>query len=458
MDTVANDQNGLRLELTNDAERDIAERPIKDYLVGPTKSDPVAHGWTNDSALFNHLDENVEKVMNKHMTSVVAVIVTRDRPSDRPAGADAIADALDELKLASKQDVIVIPPTPKVGDPNAPILPHTNIILCNSPELKDKLTADPSKAIVHTTRKDGSDGFTFYLFPAFPEPSWFIGTFVGLSDRVTSLEFLTALFDKLVGDRIVIKMIQEHHDRVPDAHDIPFVVRVLLEYAETKGCQVWMPGRQGRAPERQNAIRLYMPTPSFDAAATKEFKDYLTSPSFSFIVDCCGRAAPFRPVRGGRPRPMECGECLGLDHYKDDCPIVTSPGFLAVQSGITPRTMASRPSLIVPHATIAHLAPIEADVSGAVLDLVDAASKKNSKLADDHRPTSSLIYVAKNIVRYIAEVANHLLLVYYSKDIEPLQITIAFNFLLTSSSQLPRRVFSRVITTNALTSQLSSPS
>jgi hypothetical protein len=172
------------------------------------------------------------------VSTVAAVIITRDRPSDRPSGADAIANALDDLKLAKKEDIIVIPPTPKVGDPNAPILPHTNIIICNSAELKDKLTGDLAKAVVHTTRKDGTDGFSFYLIPAFLEPSWFIGTYVGLSDRVTRVEFMSALFDKLISDRVVIKMIQEHHDRVPDAHDIPFAVRVLLEYADTKVCQV----------------------------------------------------------------------------------------------------------------------------------------------------------------------------------------------------------------------------
>ncbi|KAJ7927746.1 hypothetical protein B0H13DRAFT_1969829 [Mycena leptocephala] len=330
MDTATSEQITSGLGIIDDETQVMPDRPVKDYLVGPKSSEPVAHGWTTESIIFNHLDENVEKVMNKPMSTVAAVIITRDRPSDRPSGADAIANALDDLKLAKKEDIIVIPPTPKVGDPNAPILPHTNIIICNSAELKDKLTGDLAKAVVHTTRKDGTDGFSFYLIPAFLEPSWFIGTYVGLSDRVTRVEFMSALFDKLISDRVVIKMIQEHHDRVPDAHDIPFAVRVLLEYADTKVCQVWMPGRQGRAPERQNAIRLYMPTPSFDATASKEFKDHLTSPSFSFIVDCRGRAAPFRPARGGRPRPMECSECLGLDHYKDDCPIVTSPEFLAV--------------------------------------------------------------------------------------------------------------------------------
>ncbi|KAF8148107.1 hypothetical protein K438DRAFT_1831234 [Mycena galopus ATCC 62051] len=268
--------------------------------------------------------------MHKPMSTVAAVIVTRDRLSDRPSGADAIADVLEELKLVDKQDVVVIPPTPKVGDPNAPILPHTNILICNSSELRDKITTDPSKAVIHTTRKDRSDGFTFYLMPAFPDHTWYIGTFVGLSDRVTRIEFMSALFEKLIGDPTVIRMIQANHDRVPEARDIPFVVRVLFEYADTKVCQVWMPGRQGRAPERQNAVRLYMPTPSLNDAAMKEFKDYLTSPGFSFVVDCRGRATPFRPVRGGRPRPIECSECLGLDHYKEDCPIVTSPEFRSV--------------------------------------------------------------------------------------------------------------------------------
>ncbi|KAJ7789105.1 hypothetical protein B0H14DRAFT_3574874 [Mycena olivaceomarginata] len=50
------------------------------------------------------------------------------------------------------------------------------LILCNSLELKDKIVTDPTKAIVHTRCKDESDGFTFYLLPAFPEPSWYIAT------------------------------------------------------------------------------------------------------------------------------------------------------------------------------------------------------------------------------------------------------------------------------------------
>jgi hypothetical protein len=46
------------------------DRPVKDYLVGPKSSEPVAHGWTTESIIFNHLDENVEKVMNKPSVSL----------------------------------------------------------------------------------------------------------------------------------------------------------------------------------------------------------------------------------------------------------------------------------------------------------------------------------------------------------------------------------------------------
>ncbi|KAF7336519.1 hypothetical protein MSAN_02283900 [Mycena sanguinolenta] len=305
------DHNTPDLTTANGEVQTFPDRPLKDYLVGPKTSHPVVHGWTRESILYNHLDENVTKVLKKPLTSVAAVIITRDRPSDRAAGADAITDALHDLKVANKDDFIVIPPTPKVGDPNAPILPHTNIIMCSSTDLKDKVTDDPSKAVVHTTRKDGTDGFSFYLLPAAcPELSWHIGTYVGMSNHTTPFEFFSGLFDRLISDRAVIKMIQEHHDRVPEAQDIPFVVRVILEYAEIKPCQVWMPGKQGRAPERQNAMRLYMPTPSLDAAASKEFKDHLTAPTFSFLIDCRGRATPFQPSRGGRVRAMECSECL----------------------------------------------------------------------------------------------------------------------------------------------------
>ncbi|KAJ7497839.1 hypothetical protein B0H11DRAFT_1999512 [Mycena galericulata] len=302
----------------------------KDYLVGPKNNVLPVHGWTNASVLFNHLDENVNKVVNKPMSSLAAVIIGRDRPADRATGADAIADAIINVGLATPQEFTVIPSTPKDGDPDAPILPHTNLVLCNSSQLKDKIVADPTKAIVHTRRKDESDGFTFYLFPAFPDPSWYIGTYVGLSDRLTQTEFISALFDKLIADPEVIRLIQEHHDRVPEAHDIPFVVRVLLQYAEVKACQVWMPTRRGPSAQRQNAVRLYMPPPSLKDDAIKAWKDHLMSPSFTFVVDCRGRASPFNPMRTGRSRPMECTECLGLDHYKEECPIVTSADFRAV--------------------------------------------------------------------------------------------------------------------------------
>ncbi|KAJ7167157.1 hypothetical protein C8R43DRAFT_1121602 [Mycena crocata] len=279
-------------------------RALKDYLIGPKSNILPAHGWTQASVLFNHIEENIAKVMDKPVSSLVAVIIGRDRPSDRAMAADAIADAIANTGLATQDEFMVIPATPKEGDPDAPILPHTNFILCTSSQLKDKIIADPTKAIIHTKRKDESDGLSFYLLPALPEPSWFI----------------------------VLKIIQEHHDRVPDARDIPFVIRVLLEYAEVKPCQVWMPGRRGSGGQRQNAVRLYMPPPSLEEDAIKTWKAHLTSPSFTFIVDCRGRATPFKPeaARAGRARPMECTECLGLDHYKDECPIVTSSEFRAV--------------------------------------------------------------------------------------------------------------------------------
>ncbi|KAF8145165.1 hypothetical protein K438DRAFT_1992103 [Mycena galopus ATCC 62051] len=115
-----------------------------------------------------HLDENIEKVMNKPLSTVATVIVPRDRPTDCAAGPDAISDALDDRKLANKDD----------------LLPWSTL----------------------STRKDGSDRCTFYLIPAFSEPTWYIGTYVGLSDRITHVEFMSALFEKLIADRAVIQI------------------------------------------------------------------------------------------------------------------------------------------------------------------------------------------------------------------------------------------------------------
>ncbi|KAJ7163046.1 hypothetical protein C8R46DRAFT_1221844 [Mycena filopes] len=268
-------------------------RALKDYLVGPKSNILPAHGWTHSSVLFNHLDENVKKVMDKPMSSLPAVVVARDRPADRAMAANTMM------------------PSPTPSDSNTPILPHTNLILCSStPHFRYRYLIAP-QAIVHTTRKDETDSFTFHMVPVFPDHTWYIGAYVGLSDRLTREEFMSALFAKLIADREAIKLIQENHNRVPDAHDIPFVVQVLLEYADVR-----MATRRGMAPQRQNAT----------------WKDHLMSASFAFVVDLRGRATPFMimPTRAGRACPMECTECLGLDHYKDDCPITTSPDFRAV--------------------------------------------------------------------------------------------------------------------------------
>ncbi|KAJ7798137.1 hypothetical protein B0H14DRAFT_2618212 [Mycena olivaceomarginata] len=123
--------------------------------------------------------------------------------------------------------------------PADPILP-TPLFLRDSRQ-RTTSHADPTKAIVHGRGPDESDGFTFYLLPAYPEQGWYIGTFVGLSDRLTRTEFISVLFNKLIGDRDVIKFIQEHHDRIPDAPDITFAVRVMLEYADVKACRIYRP-------------------------------------------------------------------------------------------------------------------------------------------------------------------------------------------------------------------------
>jgi hypothetical protein len=44
----------------------VPPRTLKDYLIGPRTNIllPV-HGWTSTSVLFNHLEENVAKVLGK---------------------------------------------------------------------------------------------------------------------------------------------------------------------------------------------------------------------------------------------------------------------------------------------------------------------------------------------------------------------------------------------------------
>ncbi|KAF7330691.1 hypothetical protein MSAN_02449700 [Mycena sanguinolenta] len=252
--------------------------------------------------------------MGKPITSMAAVIVARDRPSDRAMGADMIADSIAKVGLTTEDDFTVIPPTPKDGDPDGPVLPHTNLIVCNSPQLRDKILADPSKAVVHTRRKDESDGFSFYLMQAYPDHSWYTGTYV----------------DSLPPTPDVLKLIEDDHDRVPDAPDTTMAIRALLEYAEVKPGHVWMSSRRG-PPQRQNAIHLYMPPPSMKSDPIKAWKEHLTSSSFAFVVDCRGRATPSNPPARGDPAPWSVPNALA---ELDSVAVGTSLGTIRDKEGV----------------------------------------------------------------------------------------------------------------------------
>ncbi|KAK6984387.1 hypothetical protein R3P38DRAFT_2806580 [Favolaschia claudopus] len=283
----------------------------KEYLAGPKTNLLPVQGWTSDSILFNHLDENVNKVKAKPITSMAAVIITRDRPADRACGADALADAILNVGLSSKDDFTE-------GDPNGPVLPHTNLIICDSPEIKDNIASDPTKAIVNTKRSGGDDGFSFYVLPAFPEHSWYIGTYIGVSERVTPHEFLSALFDKLIGTS---------RTGPPTLRLYPSSCGLSLTTPKSNPAVCSCLADVAPMPNSRRGFASTCPPPSTDNKAIKAWKDHLTSPSFTFLIDNRGRAAPFKPQISDRFRGMECTECLGLDHYKDECPIVNSPAF-----------------------------------------------------------------------------------------------------------------------------------
>ncbi|KAJ7855071.1 hypothetical protein B0H13DRAFT_1903290 [Mycena leptocephala] len=85
----------------------------------------------------------------------------------------------------------------------------------------------------------------------------------------------------------------------------------------------------GLLPNARTPFASTCPLPP-QGDAIKAWKAHLTATAFTFVVDCRGRATLFNPTRTGRSRPMECTECLGLDHYKDECPIVTSSEFCTV--------------------------------------------------------------------------------------------------------------------------------
>jgi hypothetical protein len=247
---------------------------------------------------------------------MLAVIIASDRTT-REGGADAIYDALESRGWITTGDKTrVLTPTPAAGSSaNVAIHPLTNVIADCSPGLMDRLRNEP---VQHTP------GLTFYCFGTTPALPWFRMALTGLQKRTTPDEIKEAFSARILSDPNAVRLIERSHDLIPGNHKADFILKVALHFTEINTCTVHP--TQNSPP--QTAFRIYMPPLTKDFDNHRALTEHMASRTFSFDVPGRGRATPWL----GNPhaptaRPMVCTECSGIDHYKQDCPILNSAGY-----------------------------------------------------------------------------------------------------------------------------------
>jgi len=202
-------------------------------------------------------------------------------------------------------------------------MPFTNIISGCTPAFKAALRGVNS--IVHGMH--GTTPCSFYVFDVKPPTPWTLATLVGVSDLMTSDEFKNAALVSFRTDPTIVQLITDDHSNIRGNHDVEYMLRLILHFANISTCSIRRRGRFAGPPII--AHRILIPPFSLNAATNQLFQDHLMSIDFRLPVPRRGVATPWRGPDPRNPMFMSCQGCYGVDHYVEDCAIVNSPGYRA---------------------------------------------------------------------------------------------------------------------------------
>ncbi|KAJ6621967.1 hypothetical protein B0H10DRAFT_2187765 [Mycena sp. CBHHK59/15] len=169
-------------------------------------------------------------------------------------------------------------------------------------------------------------GFTFYSFGTTPALPWFRMALTGLQKRATPAKIKEAFMARILNHAEAVGLIERSHDFIPGDYNTEFILKVALHFTVINTCAVHP--TQNSAP--QTVFRIYMPPLTKDLDKNRALMEHIASRDFSFNINVPGRGLA-QPWLGNpntpNARPMVCTGCCGIDHYKQDCPILNSAGY-----------------------------------------------------------------------------------------------------------------------------------
>ncbi|KAF7354381.1 hypothetical protein MVEN_01126900 [Mycena venus] len=302
---------------------------LEELIRGSKVYNPPAMGWTSTLIRKNHKDEVINYINQRHNTCVAAVILSSDF-LERDSGPAAIKAILQSANVPDADAIDIFAATPKEVSANTnsyPLgMPWTNIISRCTAEFMGAVLS----SIFHGTF--GNRVFSFYCIPVNPEAPFIVLTFVGIASLTPAEEICDALLASLTADPVVLGMLRNDHSNVPGDHEPDFVLKVLFGSAKVTVCTA----------RRRVAHRSSIPVPAFcvilppfssSAEVNEDLRRHVMSADFSFEVPFRGTGTPWLGSFA-QPRLMGCTECHGINHYREDCPIVLSLAYRQAR-GIT---------------------------------------------------------------------------------------------------------------------------
>ncbi|KAJ7847040.1 hypothetical protein B0H13DRAFT_2362640 [Mycena leptocephala] len=130
----------------------------------------------------------------------------------------------------------------------------------------------------------------------------------------TDTDLLDALYETMSTDDEIVQMVTADHSNILGDHSPKFVIETALRFADIK---TLIPTVQ--------AHHIIFPPIATDEMATRRLQGRLMRPGATFVVPKRGIAVPWLGPDPRHPEPMSCSECIGVDHYNDDCHILHSP-------------------------------------------------------------------------------------------------------------------------------------
>ncbi|KAJ7611036.1 hypothetical protein B0H17DRAFT_1304769 [Mycena rosella] len=194
-------------------------------------------------------------------------------------------------------------------------MPWTNIIPNITPELRATAL---SREVMHGLYEE--QYYCFYFIDlTFAQPPFLVLTYWKLADGTEPTDVRAALFQKFLSDPWVLDAAKDH-TYLPNETKPEVLFRTILEVATFRTFSYFLDGT------KRTVWSIVMLPLSTDPTYTAAFQRHLMeSPGFSFDVGFFGSAVPWRGSKGDL---MSCSVCHSVDHYRQDCTIITSDDYL----------------------------------------------------------------------------------------------------------------------------------